>query len=498
MISFDVALRVFAADGSVTKTIHLTPRVLLGLAANFFRALCRAFLPGDYQEALRLFKNGDLNGAEAMATKVVARRPSLAAAHALLGRIHAKRGHWQAAHTHVSKAIKIQPRNGDFQELHDSVRLRYELLERHQPQVVLYVAGMNMNNVGYHVNMWIPVLEKLDVRTAIILRQSHLQSSIMPTSVPLYCLPSLRDLELLQQAKVRTVLYPGNSSDNVHMLRFHKMKHFFINHGESDKCVNQNRLMLAYNKLLVAGPLAKARLRKAGINLQLNQAIEVGRPNLELLLDQETDFPREPKVVLYAPTWEGIVDEADYSSVSSFGARLLHRLAGCGRVKVVFKAHPRTGTARKTTHESLQEMLRYCRSHGFEVVAPASDIYPHLNRADVLITDISSLINEFLYTRKPVILTNPDLLPHDKMVGEYPSARGAYILDSPDSIGGILEHIATEDGKFKDRLTTSAYTLGRIPEGSFNRFNRVILESLADENHERQMMDSETMILESA
>jgi tetratricopeptide (TPR) repeat protein len=487
-MSFDFALRIFQPDGSVARTVYFTPRMLL---YPLWDCLRRAMLPRDHREALRLFEEGDLDGAEAMAMKVVARHHSLADAHSLLGRIHAKRGDWKSAQNHLSTATKIQPNNERIRALHERIHMRHELFERHRPQVVLYLAGVA--NVAYQANMWIPVLERLGARTAIVIRESHLKDRIAPTSVPVYCLQSLRDLELLQLAGVKTVLYPANSADNVHMLRFHKLQHFFINHGESDKCVNQNQLMLAYDKLLLAGPLAKARLVKAGFKLHPDQVVEVGRPNLELLLDKKDNFPREPKIILYAPTWEGVVDEADYSSVSSYGLQLLRGLAGCAGVKVVFKPHPHTGIKRKDTKSALQEMLKFCRSHAFEIVAADSDIYPHLNRADVLVTDISSLINEFLYTRKPVILTNPDLLSHDKMVGEYPSARGAYIIDSPDSIGGILEHIATEDGKFKDRLTTSAYTLGEIPEGSLNRFNRIVLESLADENDETQLLDSEAI-----
>jgi len=490
-MSFDFALRIFQPDGSVARTVYFTPRALLYPLWAWLKPLRRAILPRDYREALRLFEQGDLAGAEAMAKKVVARHRALADAHSLLGRIHAKRGDWQIAYNYLSTAIQIQPKNEKIRASYERIHVRHELFERHRPQVALYLAGMG--DVAYQANMWIPVLERLGARTAIVIRKSHLKDRIAPTNVPVYCLQSLRDLELLQQAGVKTVLYPANSADNVHMLRFHKLQHFFINHGESDKCVNQNQLLLAYDKLLLAGPLAKLRLVKAGFKLHPDQTVEVGRPNLELLLDQEADFPREPKVILYAPTWEGVVDEADYSSVSSYGLQLLRGLARCEGVKVVFKPHPYTGIKRKATNRALQEMLEFCRSHAFEVVAADSDIYPHLNRADVLITDISSLINEFLYTRKPVILTNPDLLPHDKMVGEYPSAQGAYIVDRPDSIGEILEHIATEDGKFKDRLTTSVYTLGQIPEGSLNRFNRVVLESLADENDETQLLDSEAI-----
>ena len=110
-------------------------------------------------------------------------------------------------------------------------------------RVVLYVSGLE--NVGYQANMWIPVLERLSVNAAIVIRERRIANELDPTYLPVYFMESLRDVELLEEGGVRVILYPANPQKNVQALRLHRLSHYCINHGESDKVVNQSKFLMA-------------------------------------------------------------------------------------------------------------------------------------------------------------------------------------------------------------------------------------------------------------
>ncbi|EHQ53061.1 CDP-glycerol:poly(glycerophosphate) glycerophosphotransferase [Ectothiorhodospira sp. PHS-1] len=159
-----------------------------------------------------------------------------------------------------------------------------ERIRRDAPKVVLYVSGLE--KVGYQANMWIPVLERLSVKSAIVIREKHIAEELIPTVLPIYFMRTMRDVENLEQANVRTILYPANTQKNIHTLRFYRMNHYFINHGESDKVVNQSKFLMAYDKLLVGGEMAERRLKDANLPLREGQVVHVGRPQAELMLEK--------------------------------------------------------------------------------------------------------------------------------------------------------------------------------------------------------------------
>jgi hypothetical protein len=291
---------------------------------------------------------------------------------------------------------------------------------------------------------------------------------------------TMRDLELLESSGVRTILYPANTQKNVHTLRFFNLNHFFINHGESDKVVNQSKFLMAYDKLLVAGPMAEQRLRDARLPVRPEQIEHVGRPQVELMLDR-VETPRgELRTILYAPTWEGFVEEANYSSVNEYGMAMLSTLSRLPNVKVLFKPHPYTGYDKAGKNGAfLIEMTRFANANGIEMVDSAAPIFDYMNMSDLMITDISSVLNDYLYTWKPMILTNPRGQATDLLHKEYPSTPATYVLDEPTAVGRLLARIETDDELFPVRVDICRQSLGDIPEGSMAKFSRIVRESVA-------------------
>jgi hypothetical protein len=362
-----------------------------------------------------------------------------------------------------------------------------EQLRHEAPQVVVYVSGLS--NVAYQINQWLPVLERLTVKPLIVVRERIIAQKMNATEIPIFFARTMFDVETLYSTvrdSLRVVLYPANPMKNVQSLRQSELLHFFINHGESDKSVNQSKLLMAYDKLLVGGPLAEQRLRKAGLSLRDNQIEFVGRPQAEILLDQSSGI-KKIKTLLYAPTWEGFVEDADYCSVSSIGLAMLNELVDCGEYQVLVKLHPYAGHRSREVRNALQAMKRMAQQHdAIEWLDSALPIHECMNRSDLMICDISSVLNEYLITRKPIIIMNTRVMPIADLEQQFPSARACYVLNPEKSILEILNGLDSKDVKQDDRALVRKQSLGDHPEGAMARFNQVIAQAVSIEIVERK------------
>ena len=169
--------------------------------------------------------------------------------------------------------------------------------------------------------------------------------------------------------------------------------------------------------------------------------------------------------MLYAPTWEGNFDGVDYSSVAPMGERIIDTLlASDVPVRVLFKAHPATGTrlpGAAAAREAIEHRLRASGGR-HEVVGTAPDaLYTAFNEADLLIADISSVVADFLASRKPYLVTNP----RDLDVGEYhrdfPSTAAAGLISRDCSnLASALADAVGADTNRDRREELATYFLG--------------------------------------
>lgn len=343
------------------------------------------------------------------------------------------------------------------------------------PQVVVFIAGNR--DSAYQVNQWVPVLERLPFRVAILSRSLPMAEGVVPTRVPVFFARRHAEIEWFLSNGPRTVLYPANPVDNARPLRQYQLNHFFINHGESDKLVNQSKLLMAYDKLLVGGPLAERRLREAGLPLRPEQVVHVGRPQTEIFLEA-VDRVSGIKKILYAPTWEGFGENVNYSSVNQLGLELCRRLLAAGRYELRFKPHPFTGMRSARTRKAWRVLKRTLTSAGVPILGANDSLYDAMNWSDLLITDISSVLNDYLATNKPIILCNAQGLPEDELAREYPSSRAAYVLGTGEDPLPLLERIGSEDPKRTVREQVRRESLGDFGETSLERFTAVLRASL--------------------
>ncbi len=181
------------------------------------------------------------------------------------------------------------------------------------------------------------------------------------------------------------------------------------------------------------GPYMKRGFEAAGLLAPDDpRGVEIGFPKTDRLvdgsLDRITELARhgvtgERPVVLYAPTGER------RNSLETMGEELITRLGNTGEVDLLIKLHDHPHTS-----EDWFTRLAPLESDRVHLVRQA-DVIPTLFIADLLITDASSVANEYALLDRPIVFLDvPELV-------EITVAKGARIdLDTWGRKGGRLAH----------------------------------------------------------
>jgi tetratricopeptide (TPR) repeat protein len=175
-------------------------------------------------------------------------------------------------------------------------------------------------------------------------------------------------------------------------------------------------------------------------------------------------LPPGHKKVLYAPTWN-----AALSSAPMLGERVVELVRGTRRdVSLLIKPHPATADHHPDWLATWRRLA--AADHDVHLIDdPAADVMSYLAAADLLVSDASSVIFEYLALDRPiVILTNPSrhraptfdpngiewrwrdvgVEVHD--VNDLPAAVSA-ALDNPASVAARRAHYREElFGKYTD------------------------------------------------
>jgi len=355
----------------------------------------------------------------------------------------------------------------------ENERLLGALVE-HSPRVAVYFSGGL--ETTYQLDAWLETIDRLRQPAVIFLRERHHLESLQRTTTPVVVLPRARDVEAFQLPTIGLALYPTTVNKNNHMIRLRGIRHVFINHGDGDKSVTYSPLHRVFDEIWVAGQAACDRYLMRGEGVRPNQLVTVGRPQLAHIrrADQHPSSSNRC-TVLYAPTWEGNFDEVDYSSVALMGELIVRTLLDPALdVRVLFKAHPATGTRLGRAAQARRAIERQIRDAGGDhrIVGTEPDsLYHAFNDADVLIADISSVVADFLASRKPYLVTNPLGASEADYHAEFPSTVGGGIV-GPDAatLRAALADARGPDSLRERREELATYFLGAPVEDPIEHF----------------------------
>ena len=181
-------------------------------------------------------------------------------------------------------------------------------------------------------------------------------------------------------------------------------------HGVSFRNMAVRRDVLVYDRLFVTGPYMRRLFTEQRLLRDRDpRLVNIGFPKLDKLvngtLDRSTILRRlglsgRRPVILYAPT--GQKD----NSLEHTGAAVLARLRATGKYDILIKLHDHPRNRDTNWPARLKPLLdRHTK------LVTGLDVVPYLYVADLLITDASSVSNEYsLMDRPMVFLDVPQLL----------------------------------------------------------------------------------------
>jgi hypothetical protein len=189
---------------------------------------------------------------------------------------------------------------------------------------------------------------------------------------------------------------------------------------------------------------------------------ETGYPHLDPLF-RRAPAPRLPldpsrPTLLYAPTWN-----LGLTSVEMVGDRLIDLVrAGAPGINVVIKPHPVIGDWRRRWMARFERMA--ATHPGVHLVADThADVVPYLLASQVLLSDASSVIFEFLALDRPIILVSnprraadPAWKPDD-IVWRWRDL--AHEIDDPDELPAAVELALRDPDARRDRRAAYARRL---------------------------------------
>ena len=175
-----------------------------------------------------------------------------------------------------------------------------------------------------------------------------------------------------------------------------------IFHGVSFRNRAVRRENLGCDHYFTIGPYMRRRFAEAGlIPLNDNRAVPIGFMKTDRLLNGDLDranllrqqgFDGSRPILLYAPT--GL----HYNSLETMGEDVVSRLAATGRYDLLIKLHDHP---KNWNINWRQRLSRFENEHCRLVCDP--DVVPLLFLADLLISDASSVSNEYALLDRPMI-----------------------------------------------------------------------------------------------
>lgn len=318
---------------------------------------------------------------------------------------------------------------------------------------------------SYQLSTWLPLFAQLGERYIIMVREESLYAEICElTDQPVVYASSLSAMDDVLATGIGTVFYVNNAASNTHLVRRVQLHHVQLLHGDSDKPSSRNPVSAMYDELFVAGEAAIDRYWDHDILIAREKFRIVGRPQVG---DISGPLPvTGPRTVLYAPTWNGFFNDANYSSLP-YGAEIVQALLDQGAT-VIFREHPYTNKASELAHKvsDIHELLTADaaatgRQHRFgPAMFEEMTLVDCFNASDAAVTDISAVPIDYLFSAKPIAIMEmrPDILV--RVEGRPTLAAASYMAQPEDDIDAWIARLLADADLSAEREAAREYYLG--------------------------------------
>jgi hypothetical protein len=368
----------------------------------------------------------------------------------------------------------------------DEVRARVQAaIEQHEPQVVLHFSGRR--GTVEQVLLWAPALRALERPCLVLVREPTHLDALDGSGVPVVFAPRSQDIELFMVPSVRVALYPSDVTNiNNHLIRVPGIFDVLIGHGDSDEPENRSPIARMYDEIWVAGSEGRDRYAWPASGVKDARIREIGpvRPQ------RSSELPEAPgnrPVVLYAPTWENVLDSTDMSSLVEHGSAVLEALLARHDVRVLFAPAAPTGSRLADYADALEALTRRVATAGFEhtVIAP-EQVPAALEAAAFAVLDVSPLVSEAI--RLDVPFATCAIRGHTarSMRAMFPSLdAGAVLEDLPQDVFLALDDALGPDVRAPQRAALRIRIDGEHPGDFLQRFADAVTDAIAAQQRRR-------------
>lgn len=369
----------------------------------------------------------------------------------------------------VAAAAWAAGAEGALRYIRQSRRVRRGLLA-YAPTAAMGYAGRS--GAPWQLRMWEPYIRRSGEPTVVINLHAKYADMIVKGAdlgSPYVQLGSrgFKDLDQLLVPSLKAMFYVQNARANAEFMAHRQLTHVWLNHGDSDKPANFNPRHANYDKLVVCGQAGVDRYERHDIYVDPEKFVILGRPQACDIQSVERPIAEEdPKIVLYAPTWQGLDEAVNFSSLER-GPQIVTALLDRG-VTVVFRPHPLSyrWRIRRAVVRDIQAILRadkaitHRRHRWGKRVDKTWSVADCANRSHALISDVSSVVSDYLQSRKPYAMTSMHGSV-EEFRAEFSVAETGYVLlGDLSNLDEVLDDLLDADPLAEARNERKRYVLG--------------------------------------
>ncbi len=334
-----------------------------------------------------------------------------------------------ASHLPESEAAMTRPLSR-FRSQPDPLPLLAAAMSGMQDARLAVHLAADYMDTPFHVTMWAPHLNDTGIPWYVICREYRHLLTLRGMGLRGVWAPEAHHLPVAVAPAVEAIFYVNNAHRNIELLRdFPRLTHVQMLHGDSDKPTSYSPVTASFDRIFVAGQLGQDRYALNGVTIPDQAFVHVGRPQVrDRMVGSRPGWQTRP-VIAYMPTWFGSHGDTMLSSLDR-GAEVIRAIrAAAPRAEILFKPHPLSykDPSWKTLETTLSRALADTGTTALDRGADANQLYA---RADLLVTDISSTMSDYLYSDRPIAVILPRL-PVPDQARAFPTLAACYQV-APD------------------------------------------------------------------